>query len=77
MKTSNIFKLNAMVTYNQHNRYHQLSITNFVGRKDTKTRQKGELFVFCQPKLCLGMLQCALDVIYLLICIIIILLKKF
>jgi len=42
MKTSNI-KLNTMPTYNQHNHYHQLSITNFVGRKETKTKQKGEL----------------------------------
>lgn len=43
MKTSNIFKLNVMVTYNQCNYSHQLSITNFMERKEIKTKQNGDL----------------------------------
>lgn len=43
METSNIFKLNAMVTYNQGNYFNQLSMTNYLERKEIKTKENGEL----------------------------------
>lgn len=64
MKTSNIFKLIAMLTYNQHNYGHCPSQILQGGKKPEQNRKegyntyifKGQLFVFCQPITFLGML---------------------
>lgn len=75
METSNIFKLNAMVTYNQGNYFNQVSMTNYLERKEIKTKENGELphlhfqdrgiYVFFQPIIYLEMLSCIPDIIYL------------
>lgn len=61
MQTSNIFKLNKMPTYNKHNHYYQLSVTNSVRRKEVKQNRKEnyiiyifkrELILFFQPIIC-------------------------